>query len=171
MTSIRDRGKMETLDAIRTKRSVRQFSDQPVSDDIIRTILNAGRMSQSSKNSQPWEFVVIRDRATLQRLSTCGTYAGHLAGANFAVALVSTVQWSFDIGQAAAYLQLAGWDQGVSSCIAYIYNQEQAKSILSIPADRAFEIAISFGYAAVLPAPPKKGKRKSIEELVRWEHW
>lgn len=162
---------METLDAIRTKRSIRQFTDQPVAEDLIKTILHAGRRAQSSKNSQPWDFVVIRNRATLHQLSTCGTYAGHLAGANFAVALVSTVQWAFDIGQVAAYLQLAGWDQGISSCIAYIYNQEQAKSILGVPADRTLEIAISFGYSAVTPAPPKKGKRRSIEETVRWEHW
>jgi nitroreductase len=162
---------METLNAIRTKRSVRQFTNQPVSEDDIQTILDAGRRAQSSKNSQPWDFIVVRERSTLHQLSTCGNFAGHLAGAAFAVALVSTVQWAFDIGQAAAYLQLAAWDRGVSSCIAFIFNQEQAKSILGIPADRTFEIAISFGYSSVPPEAPKKGKRKQLEEVVRWEHW
>src|SRR5829696_3528978 len=106
---------MDTLKAIKTKHAVRQFSDQPVPEDIIRHILDAGRRSQSSKNTQPWQFIVVRDRQRLEALSKTGTYAGHVAGAAFAVVLVGTQHsdWnSFDLGQASSYLQLAAWDLG-----------------------------------------------------------
>ena len=69
---------MDVAEAIRTKRAVRRFTDQPVAEDAIRAVLNAGRRAQSSKNSQPWHFIAIRDRDTLRRLSECGEYAGHL---------------------------------------------------------------------------------------------
>lgn len=163
---------MQTLDAIRTKRAVRRFTDQPVPDSIIRDILDAGRRAQSSKNDQPWRFVVVRDRETLKQLAACGKYAGHLAGAAFAVAIVSSVEWAFDMGQAAAYMQLAAWDLGVGSCIASMWESERAIAILGVPAGQFFEIAISFGYAADEPAPkPKAGGRRTFDDVVRWEHW
>ena len=162
---------MDVLDAIRTKRAVRQFSSQPVSEEVMGNILHAGRLSQSSKNSQPWQFIVVRDRNRLAELSSCGTYAGHLAGAAFAVVLVSEVEWTFDLGQAAAYMQLAGWSQGVTSCIATLHDIECVRSVLGVPADKFVEIALSFGYAAQEPKPPKRGARRPLNDLVHWESW
>ena len=162
---------MDVLEAIRTKRAVRQFSDRPVPEEVMDNILDAGRRSQSSKNSQPWQFVVVRDRNKLAELSTCGTYAGHLAGAAFAVVLVSDVEWTFDIGQTAAYMQLAGWSQGVSSCIATLQDGECARSVLGVPAGKFVEIALSFGYAAQEPKPPKSGGRRPLDDVVHWENW
>ena len=162
---------MEVLEAIRTKRAVRQFSDQAVPDDTIRTIVDAGRRSQSSKNDQPCTFVVVRDRATLQQLSECGQYAGHLAGAAFGVAILAQPGYDFDQGQAAAYLQLAAWEQGVGSCIASIYEPERAKAILGAPDELQFDTALSFGYPAQAPAAPRQGGRKPLDEVVRWDKW
>ena len=162
---------MDVIEAIRTKRAVRQFDERPVPEDIQRTILDAGRRSQSSKNTQPWTFIVIRNRDTLQKLSECGTFAGHLAGAAFAVALISEVEDAFDIGQAAAYLQLAAWELGVGSAIASMWEPDKAKAILGVPADRHFDVAISFGYPAANARAAKMGGRRPLEEVVRWEHW
>lgn len=163
---------MDVLEAIRTKRAVRTFTDQPIPEAIIREIVNAGRRSQSSKNDQPWQFIIIRERPTLAQLATCGQYAGHLAGAAFAVALVSSVPQSFDIGQAAAYMQLAAWDLGLGSCIASMWEPERAKAILGVPAEQHFDTAISFGYPAEQPArSPRPGGRRPFDEVVRWERW
>src|SRR5512134_489480 len=98
------RGDMNVADAIRLKRAVRKFQDKPLPDDVIREILNAGRRSQSSKNEQGWQFIVIRDKAILKALSECGTWAGHLAGAAMAVAILTEeptakFQTMFDAGQ------------------------------------------------------------------------
>src|SRR5512134_2044189 len=112
---------MDVHKAIRTKRAVRTFLPQPVPEETIRQIVDAGRQAQSSNNSQPWRFLVIGEAATLERLGQCGKYAGHLAGAAFAVALVSSDEWAFDLGQAAAYMQLAAWELGIGSCIASMW--------------------------------------------------
>lgn len=162
---------MDVLEAIRTKRSVRQFAEKPVPEEVIKKILDAGRRSQSSKNTQPWHFVVVQDRGTLAALAECGAYAGHLSGAAFGVAILSEVEWSFDIGQTAAYLQLAGWALGVSSCIASIYEPVKALKVLGAPPDMNFEIALSFGYAAVAPGSPRPGGRRNLAEVVHWERW
>ncbi|MBC7869539.1 MAG: nitroreductase family protein [Chitinophagaceae bacterium] len=165
---------MNVNEAIQTRRAVRLFSDQPVPEDIMHEILQAGGRAQSSKNTQPWQFVVVRDRDTLKALSQMGDFAGHLAGADFAVCLVGSAptHWnSFDLGQAAAQLQLAAWDLGVGSCIAAIYQPDAAKTLLGIPADSNFYAAISFGYPSSEHKPFKMGGRKSLDDLVRWEKW
>jgi nitroreductase len=164
---------METLKAIRTKRAVRKFSDQPVTDAVIEKILDAGRRSQSSKNTQPWQFIVIRDRDRLTALSKTGTYAGHLAGAAFAIVLVGVERslWnSYDIGQASAYMQLAAWDLGIGSCIATLHQEDEARALLGIPAESGLFLALSFGYPAA-DWQPNKGGRKPMTEVVRWETW
>ena len=170
---------MNVSDAIRTKRAVRQFQDRPVPEEAVLKILNAGRRSQSSKNNQPWQFIAIREKSVLKALSETGTYAGHLAGAALAVAILvpdpdERFQTLFDAGQAAAYMQLAAWEQGVGSCLASIYEPEKAREILGYPADWQVRICISFGYPldeGMLSAAPKKGGRKALDEMVHWDKW
>ncbi len=170
---------MNVSDAIRLKRAVRKFQEKPLSEDVIRAILNAGRRSQSSKNEQGWQFIAIRDKAILKALSECGTYAGHLAGAAMGVAIVTPnpegkFQDLFDVGQAAAYMQLAAWELGVGSCLASIYEPAKGREILGFPLDWHLRIAISFGYPAEeekLSAAPKKGGRIPLEEVVHWDKW
>src|SRR5258708_25261729 len=114
---------MNVSDAIRTKRAVRKFQVKPISDELLHTILNAGRRSQSSKNEQSWRFIAIRDKSILKALSHCGQFAGHIAGAALAVAILTPdpevkFQTMFDAGQAAAFMQLAAWEFGIGSCPA-----------------------------------------------------
>ena len=162
---------MNTLEAIRTKRSVRKFTNESVPEETILNILDAGRHSQSSKNEQPWMFILVQDKERLKALSQCGAYAGHIAGADFAIVLVDHSNWSFDIGQVAAYLQLAAWELGVSSCIAYFGNQDKLKDLLGIPAEVNAEIGISFGYSAEESRKPKKSGRKPLEKVLKRERW
>lgn len=170
---------MNVSDAIRTKRAVRKFQDKPLPEDLIKTILNAGRRSQSSKNEQAWQFIAIRDKSILKALSECGTWAGHLAGAALAVAILTPdpegkFQIMFDAGQAAAFMQLAAWELGVGSVPASIYEAEKARQILKFPSAWHLRIALSFGYPvdeAKLSAAPKKGGRRNLDEVVHWDQW
>ena len=170
---------MNVSTAIQLKRAVRRFSDQPLPEDAIRAILNAGRRAQSSKNTQPWNFIAITGKETLKALSACGEWAGHLSGAALGVALVSPdpterFQILFDLGQAASYMQLAAWELGIGSCMATIYDGDKARQILGFPEDRFLRFAISFGYPAdptVLIQPPKKGGRQLLSAVVHWEKW
>jgi nitroreductase len=165
---------MDVLEAVRTKHAVRLFEDKPVPEDIILQILDAGRRSQSSKNTQPWQFIAVRDRDTLIALSKTGDYAGHLAGAAFGVFLLGEVKrdWTmFDLGQSAAYMQLAAWELGVGSCIASIYHPDQARAILGVPENLQLDVALSFGYPSPENKTAKMGGRKPISEVVKWEKW
>jgi nitroreductase len=170
---------MNVSDAIRLKRAVRKFQDTPLSDEVIHAILNAGRRSQSSKNNQAWRFIAIRDRETLKALSQCGEWAGHIAGAALCVAILTPeptekFQIMFDAGQAAAFMQLAAWELGVGSCPASLYEFEKAREILGFPVEWHLRIALSFGYALdeeKLSAPPKKGGRVVLDEIVHWDRW
>jgi nitroreductase len=170
---------MNVSDAIRTKRAIRKFQDKPLTEDVILTILNAGRRSQSSKNEQGWQFIAIQDKAILKALSECGAFAGHLAGAALAVAILTPeptakFQTMFDAGQAAAFMQLAAWEIGVGSVPASIYEPEKAREILGFPSEWHLRIALSFGYPLEkekLSAAPKKGGRRPLEEVTHWDRW
>ncbi len=170
---------MQVSEAIRMKRAVREFQDQPLPEEVITSILNAGRRAQSSKNTQPWSFIAILEKSILKTLSECGAYAGHLAGAALGVAILTpdpSERFSimFDAGQAAAYMQLAAWELGVGSCLATIYEPETARNLLGFPENYHLHIALSFGYPvdqAYLTTPPQKGGRRSLDDLVHWEKW
>ncbi len=170
---------MDVSEAIRTKRAIRRFQDRPLPEEVIRSILNAGRRSQSAKNEQNWRFIAIQEKGTLKALSECGTWAGHLAGAMLGVAILtpdplSKFQIMFDAGQAAAFMQLAGWELGVGSCPATIYEHEKARQFLGFPAEWHLRIALSFGYPSnvgKITIPPIKGGRKLLGEVVHWEKW
>lgn len=170
---------MNVMEAIRTKRAIRQFQDIPLPDEVVTTILDAGRRAQSAKNRQPWHFIAIRDQATLKALVDISPNAGHLAGAALGVAIVTprpetNLTIMFDAGQAAAHMQLAAWELGVASCLGSIHNLEPARALLGFPADLHMLIVISFGYplpTSSQPPPPKKGGRRSLEDVVHWERW
>ena len=170
---------MNVSEAIRTKRAIRKFQDKPLAEDVLHAILNAGRRSQSSKNEQAWQFIAIRNKDILKALSECGTWAGHLAGAALGVAILTPdptakFQTMFDAGQAAAFMQLAAWELGVGSVPASIYDAKKAREILGFPAEWQLSIALSFGYPVEmekLSAPPKRGGRRSLEEVVHWDRW
>jgi nitroreductase len=170
---------MNISDAIRTKRAVRQFLDQPLPDEAVRAILNAGRRAQSAKNTQPWHFIVLRDKATLKAVSEMGTWASHLAGAALGVVIATpnpAERWSimFDAGQSAAYLQLAAWELGIGSCLATIYEAEKARALLNVPTEFHLNVALSFGYPAsdqTRPPVVKKSGRRPFEDVIHWEKW
>ena len=148
-------------------------------EEAVIAILNAGRRSQSSKNTQAWQFIAIRDQAILKDLSECGQWAGHIAAAAMAVAILipdpnEKFQHLVDCGQAAAFMQLAAWELGIGSCPASIYETEKARAILGFPNEWHLRLALSFGYPAdaeKLSAVPKIGGRRTLEEIVHWDKW
>lgn len=170
---------MNVSEAIRTKRAVRQFKPEPLPQEALQAIANAGRRAQSSKNTQPWRFIVITDRDLLEKASKLGPYAGHIAGAAAAVLILtpdpaSRFSVMFDAGQAAAYMQLAAWELGIGSCLATLTEHDQARKQFCFPNDWHARIAISFGYpaeAGALTRPPKPGGRESLGAVVHWNTW
>jgi nitroreductase len=170
---------MDVAEAIRLKRAIREYSDKPISQEAVQRILHAGRRAQSSKNTQPWHFIAIRQPATLEALAKLGKYADHLAHAPLGVAIITpdpAQRWSimFDAGQSAAYMQLAAWELGIGSCIASIHNPEPARALLGFPHDMHLRAALSFGYADnpdLMGAQPQRGGRRTFEDLVHFDRW
>ena len=168
---------MNVSEAIRTKRAVREFQPKPLPEKDVRAILNAGRRAQSSKNRQAWRFIAVQDKETLKKLSKMGAFAGHLAGAALGVLILTPPPDKFygalfDAGQAAAYMQLAALEMGISSCLATLHKPEKAYELLGIPDEWQVLMAISFGYPAKsqgLHFRPLRGGRRDFEEIVNWE--
>jgi nitroreductase len=141
-------------------------------------------MSGSSKNTQPWTFVVIRERATCQALSKCGDFASHLAGAPLVIAIVFDPQFyrgEFDSGRAAQNMMLAAWAGGIGSCIASMHREDDAKAVLGVPKELRLQHVLSFGYPVAQPDTSIEGQprervlrrvgRKPMAEIVRYEKW
>ena len=174
---------METWQAIATFRAVRRFADRSIEAAAIDRILDAGRRAPSSKNEQRWAFVVCTEREHLQRLSETGVYAGHVAGAAAAIALVTpegSEAWenesiAFDLGQATQNMMLAAWDLGIGSCHASVYQQDLARDLLGFPSDHRCDYLLSLGYPeepiADDAAPRERVARRPVQALRHDERW
>jgi nitroreductase len=173
---------VDVTTSIRTKRMVRRFAPRPIPAELVEQILEAGRHAPSSKNTQRWDFIVVDDRALLGRLADVGRYAGHLAGASVAIALVTpnphganaSLSTVWDAGMAAENMMLAAWELGIGSCPATVYDHDLARSLLGYPEDRWCGWLLSFGYPADpddLTRPPRKGGRKPLDEIVHRGRW
>ncbi len=171
---------MDVWDAIRNKRAVRNFTSEPLKDEHLQRILDAGRRAQSSKNSQPWQFIVVRDSQTLEKVSQMGDYLKHVAGAAACVVICIPHEdpeergdWHFfDAGQSAAYMQLAAQELGVGSCLGTIYDQQAAHSLLNVPPGWQARLLISFGYPAEQQRPGQgKAGRRQFDDVVHWDRW
>ena len=171
---------METWDAIRSRRNVRQFEPRTLSDAELDRILEAGRIAPSSRNWQPWDFVVVTDRDQLVRLAGVWRGGAHIARAAAAIAMVGPVVeeerprgWLyFDHGQAAMLMQVAAADLGIGSSHSAVGDQDLAREILGHPADR-FCLAI-FSLGAPLDGPLRpleRFNRRPFDEVVHRDTW
>ena len=168
---------MDVAEAIRTKRAVREYADRALGDETARAILHAGRRAQSARNGQPWHFIAVRERANLRALRKAGPYIDFVAHSAMSIVLLTPPPATsetilFDAGQAAAHMQLAAWELGVASCLGSIHEQESARAALGFPESLYARFVIAFGYPRHADVrPPRKGARRSLAEVVRWEHW
>jgi len=171
---------METWDAIRARRNVRAFTDQPVAAADLDQILEAGRRAPSASNWQPWDFVVVTDRARLQRLAGVWRGAGHVAGAAAAIAIVSPTPQDarhsnllqYDVGQATMAMAIAAADLGVGTGHAAAEDQQLAREVLGFPGDRFLAYVLSVGYPADRPLRViQRPERRPLTEVVHYGRW
>jgi len=164
------------MDAYRTvvdKRDQRAFLPRPLPEDALRRILQAGRMTGSSKNREPNRFVVVRDRQHVAALAGLSRFARWLADAAVIVVITQTERHEFDAGRCAQNMMLVAWRDGIGSCPAHLPEPEVAR-LLAIPESLHINRVIAFGYIdPQRTAPPKSVARSRLplEELVHWERW
>jgi nitroreductase len=169
---------MQTWDAITSRRNVRSYSDQPVSAEHLDRILEAGRRAPSSRNTQPWDFVLVTDRAQLAELARVWVGAGHVASSAATIALVTTDdpalarRAQFDLGQATMCIMLAAADLGIGSCHSGVGDQDRAGQLLGLPPDRECAFLISLGYPDGRPlAPIATPDRRPFDAVVHRGTW
>ena len=153
---------METWDALRSRRNVRRYEDRPIPATDLDRILEAARRTPSAGNRQHWDFVVVTERERLQQLATVWQGARHVASSAATIALVapqSTDQrdreiLQYDLGQATYGIMLMAADLGIGTGHSAVQDQDAARRILGVPADRNVEWLVALGYPQDRPLAP-----------------
>jgi nitroreductase len=163
---------VDVFEAIRTILAVRQYQDRPVPDEVVRRVVEAGWLTASSKNEQPWHFVVVRDRDTLRRLgelATTGPYTAQ-ASAAIVVAIEDTRFAVSDASRAIQSMMLTAWDAGVGSNWVGFGGLDAIKQLLHIPATMDVLAVVPLGYPAQRIGRGKK-RRKPLGEVASRERY
>jgi nitroreductase len=171
---------VEAWDALRARRNVRSYRSDPVPDEDLQRIAEAGWRSPSASNRQPWDFVIVTDADRLRELSTVWQGAGHIASAPAAIALIAPVPPDerrkvldqYDLGQATMAMMIAATDLGIGTGHSAVGDQEKARAILGVPDDRIVAYLLGIGYPADRPiAPIRKPNRRPFDEVVHRGQW
>ncbi len=161
---------MDTLDAIRKRRSVRQFRSGDVPRQDLETIVDAGRLAPTGYNRQPWDFVVVTEKSTIGNFKIIYAWLETVPALIVVVMDKSTDWWVEDGAAAIENMLLAATALGYGSCWvegdAMPY-EENIKSLLGIPSDRHVMAVIPVGIPGEVPKPPKK----SLQKVLHWEKY
>jgi nitroreductase len=165
---------------IRSKRDTRAYAEQPVPEEVLHRILQAGRMAGSAKHAQPCRFVVIRSPEQKRAIAGCGDFTPHLPAAPLLIAIVTLPdagQWepvratSFESGRAAQNMMLAAWAEGITSCPTTMHRHDDAARVLGLPPEHRVTWVIAFGYPAEQAATREPRPRLPLDEYVHQERW
>lgn len=171
---------METWNAIRARRNVRDYEDRPIDASDLDRILEAARRSPSSRNQQRWDFVVVTDRQRLQRLAQVWRGADHVASSAATIGLVAPVETdpdtrvsvAYDLGQATMAMAIAAADLGIGSGHAAVQDQDLARELLDLPDDRELAYLLALGHPASRPLEPiREPDRRPFDDVVHRDRW
>ena len=171
---------METWDAIRARRNVRSYTSEPVPEEHLARITEAGWRAPSASNRQHRDFVIVTDRQQLTELAGVWQGARHIADAAAAVALVAPEPAEertrlidqYDLGQATYAMMLAAADLGIGTGHSSVGDQEKARAILGVPDDYLVCYLIGIGYPADRPLRPiAHPNRRPLDEVVHYGRW
>lgn len=161
---------MDALEAIRRRRSVREYTGEPIPREDIEKIVDAGRLAATGSNRQPWDFVVVTDREMVERLKVAAQWM-EKAGAIIAVVMDPSSQWWLEDGAAAVEnMLIASTALGFGSCWLEgntLPLEEGFKELLGIPAEKRLLTLVPIGVPVEWPTIEKK----SLEEVLHWERY
>jgi nitroreductase len=172
---------VDTWDAVRARRNVRQYTDRPIPREDLERILEAGRRAPSSQNWQPWDFVVVADRDRLVELAKAWEQGGkHIARSAATIALLARrpdddrarTRTAYDLGQATAFMMITAADLGIGSGHSSVADQDQAQRVLGFPDSHFCAYLIGLGYPADRPLRPiASPDRRPFDDVVHWDRW
>jgi nitroreductase len=169
---------MDILEAILTRRSIRQYQDKPVSEELIRKLLAAAMSAPSARNSQPWRFVVIDDRSLLEQVPAINPYAAMARQAPVAILICadpslekSPGYWMLDCAAAAENLLLAAHGLGLGAVWCGVYPRQPRidgfRRLLGVPEEIVPHSLIVLGY----PAETRPAEDRYQPDRVRRNRW
>ncbi len=163
---------MEVFEAVRTMLAVRRYLDRAVPETIVQRIVEAGRLTGSAMNLQPWQFIVVQDRDTLRRLGALARSGPYVAEAPLAIVVVidRTGYAVSDASRAIDSMMLTAWAEGVGSNWVGFGNLEKVNALLGIPSERDVLAILPFGYPADRIGRGKK-KRKPLRAVAHRERY
>ena len=163
---------MSVYDTIRTMLAVREYDARPIPEEVVQRIVEAGRLTGSSMNGQPWHFVVVQDRDTLRRMGELEAHGPYIAQAPLAIAIVidASPYGVSDASRAVQDMLLTAWEAGIGGNWVGFGGMEKIKDLLGIPADRQLLAILPFGYPARAVGQGKK-RRKPLAEVAYRERW
>ena len=169
------------IDRMRTVRQIRQYSPEDVPDAVIKQLLRVAQWTGSSRNTQPWHFVVVTDKEQLRKISQLRAPINWLAAAPLGIAIVldgeREVSEAYDEGRVSERILIAAHDLGYGAGVAWYgedVQEAEAKRILGIPAERTARSIVMIGrpVSAKDPRPnPRRGGRKPLSEIVSYERY
>jgi len=167
---------MEVFEAIKKRRSVREYRPEPVPEESLKKILEAGRLAPSAHNAQSWKFIVVKDARKRKKLAEAANGQSFVGEAPVIIIAVSldpehimgggVPAFAVDLAIAMDHMTLKAVEEGLGTCWVGAFSQEKVKEILKIPKKYKVVILLPLGYPA---ASPGQKSRKSFKEIVSFE--
>jgi nitroreductase len=168
---------VDTFLAIASRRDERRYGPEPLPEEVVARVLDAGRLAGSASNRQPWVFVVPDTRERVEALARSVYVPENVLGAGLvvAVALTGRRQAAFDAGRAAQNMLLAAWNEGLSSCPNGVEDRDAAHAALGLAEDETLVIVLTFGVPERPRAPESRAaadwsaraNRRPLDDVVR----
>ena len=163
---------MDVFESVSTVLAVRSYADKPVPPETIRRIVEAGRLTGSSMNLQPWHFIVIENRETLRQMGALARSGPYIAGAPLAIVVVieNSRFAQSDASRAIQSMMLTAWSEGIGSNWVGFMGLSEIKALLGIPESLEILAILPFGYPAKAVGLGRK-KRKALAEVAHRERY
>ena len=169
---------MDVFEAIRSRRSIRKYSDRAVEEEKISRVLEVGRLAPSANNRQEWRFVVVQDGDTREKLAEAACGQGFVAEAPVVIACCSVESdrlmtcghpaYAIDVAIAIDHMTLAAVALELGTCWIGAFYEDRVREILNIPDSVRVVELLTLGYPAEKP-PPRP--RKRLDDIVYKEQW
>ncbi|MFQ6011791.1 MAG: nitroreductase family protein [Nitrososphaerales archaeon] len=157
---------MDTFECIRKKRDIRTYREEEIPLPVLLKILDAGRLSGSAMNKQPWNFVLIRDKEQLKKIAHLSPTGPYIENAAAAIAIAtdqSNPYHGIDCGRCVQNMMLSAWNEGVGSCWVSGIDRKEISNMLDLPSDQYLFAIIPMGYPEQFSVKGKKTRRGILE--------
>jgi nitroreductase len=169
---------MNVMEAIKKRESVRQYKDQPVEDEKLNLVLEAGRLAPSASNRQEWRYVVVKDRVKRQKLMEAASRQKFVAEAPIVVAACAETDnhvmrcgqlcYPIDVAISVDHMTLKAVEEGLGTCWIGAFDEDSVKDILGIPKGIRVVALLTLGYPKTVSGTKS---RKKLNAIVRYEQW